>query len=73
MKRYKKNHPDWMCGKNNPRYGKHMTEESKLKSSNSHKGNKNPSFGKHWYTNKNGERKMFKPDSVPDGWFRKTI
>ena len=73
LKKAKELHPEKFnkAGINNPMFGKHMSEESKKKSSESHKGKRNSSFGKHWYHNLVGQRKMFYPFEVPDGWFRK--
>lgn len=68
LKRHKQEHPDFRVGKNNPRFGCHLSEETKRKCSLSHKGSKNYSYGKHWYHNSLGQNKFFKEDEVPDGW-----
>ena len=57
--------------------GKHHTEESKKKISESQKlidrnGSKNPSYGKMWITNTlSHENKMiYKSEKIPNGWFK---
>ena len=51
-------------------YGKHHTEQTKQKLSQSHTGNKNPSFGKMWICNDktHQSKTILKTKSIPDGW-----
>lgn len=53
-------------GENNGMYGKHHTEETRKRLSETHLGEKNSSFGKHWYTNGVDELKLFE---CPNGWW----
>ena len=50
--------------------GKHHTEQTKQKLSQSHTGNKNPSFGKMWICNDktHQSKTILKTESIPDGW-----
>jgi len=54
------------AGENNGMFGKKHSEESKKKMSEGHKGDKNSSFGKHWYTNGIEEAKLFE---CPKNWW----
>jgi hypothetical protein len=55
---------------NKSNLGQKASEETKLKMSNAHKGNKNSQYGTMWITNRKENKKIKKEDKIPEGWYK---
>jgi len=54
-------------------FNRRHTAKSKAAMSENHIGERNSSYGKHWWTNpETFEMKLLRDNEVPEGWFRKS-
>lgn len=71
IKKFKKEHPDFMVGENNPMYGKTHSKEARTLISQVMQTDTNNMKGKHWYRDPQSSKEgAFVEGQQPIGWIR---
>jgi hypothetical protein len=73
LKKYRKDNPESVKGKNNPNYGNKWSEEKKEDFASKRQGKDHPAYGLIWINDGKNSRKISNNDDIPIGWARGRI